>query len=423
MKHIHTIKEGKALGKFIYYILGVSALAMINLNCAKFESTEASLTSEADVVDFKDDEFLKTSEEDLSQRKFVSQQELMTQTKIESSSFLDDGKFLHIGDENSQGLKISQKQQGENLRIHLGKYITSDYYVPQGVASSCEAQTRSCTNEVAYVSMFWKYINGKTASSSYHASKKSIVVAYDVNRRRSLGCYMLDNYSHAGGIAYFQTNKGNKNIYVSSGGAIHLYELPRQTQFPSSGCINLKRKKYWYVKASSFISMVFINGRRSLLVGRFCSKSGSTSACHYRNGSRARPYAYQYLLSEDGEIVRYRRKGSGTNFDNEWLTKYRLPYKTQGVDVVGNYIVMSMSYGNSPSHYYKDALRLYNCPYGKSCNLPNRLWTKLKYRYLRGGEDLASTPGGVWTVSESAAKYYLKAWGGKGLPYIYRLNR
>ncbi len=293
----------------------------------------------------------------------------------------------HDGD-HSKAIDERITRFDDSGKVHPVAFVpfTNDEYVVQGVASSCEGRS-SCRNERLYMSLYYKATNGGGTNGN-----PAIIAELDPRRGyRVTRCFRLTGElgnSHVGGLAHY-----GGRLYVSGEGKIERYPLRASG---NGACEDLHADRVWSVKASSFVSYTEVGGR-ALLVGRFCKDS---SNCEYANGSNARPYAYRYPLDAAGNLIH-----SGDSYD-AFTTKYRLPYKAQGVDIAGSKLVVATSYGNRSSHIRRYSLSRANCPRGRSCGGVSEYGRRLTLP--AGTEDLAYANGRMWSASESGARHFQK---------------
>jgi len=305
-------------------------------------------------------------------------------------------------------------------------------YVPQGVASSCEGGQSGCGKEMVYVASYWRSIDDETKQES------SIVAELDVaNGMQLRRCWKLAGdleHSHVGGLAYY-----DGALYVSSAyegqSSIERYEIPsggnlrpQKTEdcppigLDGDGNVDTKR---WAVHASSFVSYATIDGDPSLLVGRYCTLTN----CKYDNDDPANPYAYQYRLDANGDLV-YEETDSlswgcnapsnpaSTPVSQRWRKKFRLPDLSQGVDVLhgesGDVLLVSTS-GTNITHAQYD-LDSAQCARGCSCGVGSAI---TEVNHARGAEDLALAGGRLWSVSEAGARFFVVTEDWTYYPWVF----
>ncbi len=252
-------------------------------------------------------------------------------------------------------------------------YLNDDF-IPQGITNSCEDEDFSGSDEMVYISLYNRTVDGQTRL------KRSILVElnphdnYKVRRvfrlQGSLG------YSHVGGIAF-----KNGSIYVSSASSIEVYALPEYTDTVNDKYQDLYTLSSRLFSVNSVASFTtYYND--TIWVGDYCTPSQSN------------PYLYGYPLDSEGSVL--------TNFSPK---VYRLPFQTQGL-VWRNfqdqqYLFISVSGGDAGSKIHrckkKDLSRYTEPIIEKTFNIP------------AGGEDLSfGKTGQLLNVSESGAKYFQK---------------
>ena len=279
-----------------------------------------------------------------------------------------------------------------------------DFYVAQGVASSCE-ENANCNKEFVYISMYYNELDSKgvthTASSSYKASEHSRIVEYSVGEdTRVRRCFSLEGsqlYGHSGGIAYFQGA-----IYVSSEAKIGKYPLPSYSSnqdYKTAGCLSLSPQYTWPVETGSFVSFAKVNNQNFLFAGRWCSSENGECALEQA------PYLYSYALDSEGNLDFALNSSKRTPFNG----RYRIPLHAQGVAISENddgtqNLFISKSNGSNYSTIDRFVLEDTLCPAPGHCAIPDSLSS---LELVPGLEDMAFGKNHrLWSVSESYAEYF-----------------
>lgn len=191
-------------------------------------------------------------------------------------------------------------------------------YKVQGIASTCE--NSNCNNEIIYISID-------------NTTQDSIILAYQGKDRAAKACYIIDNKtidfrtSHVGGLAY-----KNNYLYISAKHTIGKMQLPSTSTLEDTfnnnlhNCTLQKIVQEIPVHVSSFTSFVKLKDNKEyLLVGSFCDdknivKSNSRYFCKDQDGYKF-PYAYLHAIGSDG------------NIESTPTAMYKIPYRTQGLDI------------------------------------------------------------------------------------------
>ncbi len=287
--------------------------------------------------------------------------------------------------------------------------FTNDEYVVQGVASSCEGgQTCDKAKEKLYLSMYWNDGSvDEPAELAKSLGNRSLIVELDVNNDlRMTRCFRIGyasgvkdvRYSHAGGLAFYKDN-----LYLSGSSSIVRFDLS-QASGPSSKCTELAPKSSRAVLASDFVSLHveetnFPEGRPTLIVGDY-SKTDVV------------PVAYMYELNTITGDLRAQ--------DGDYVPAFALPWRAQGVDIVGKDMLVSLN--RNMMRYSLNAMRCdWKLANGKwvvsSCPSPSNPLADIDMP--QGGEDLAYANGRLWSASESSARVYQRVKDMDFFPFIY----
>ncbi len=350
---------------------------------------------------------------------------------------LVDGQTAYCGDgEVSHGERCDQGAANSDLVDHgcrtdchfdhrdaLVPFLQESYIV-QGVASSCEARpAHECTDERLYLSLYYKDADGNDASDSGFGDKNSMIVELNpaTANFEMTRCWLLSGEiedSHVGGLAFARSHSGSAYLYASGGSRVERYTVPTLLQEPAlapnqlnygsldaCGLLGGANNLSWVVSASSFVSHVMIDQSDYLMVGQFCN-GGSCIA---------QAYAYQLNLN-DGTI-------QGGQADQT----FKIRQKAQGIDVDGDLLYVSVSYGDNDSYIYKDSLSAARCANtnceGAQVQSLGRVTVK---GGVAGGEDLARVGKHLWSASESGSRHFQNRplwefpWSSY-FPYIYDL--
>ena len=296
-------------------------------------------------------------------------------------------------------------------------------YIVQGVASSCESlETSECAEERVYLSLYFKDASGNDASEPGFTDRNSVIVELDPQSYPPLmitRCWSLSGQtqdSHVGGLAFAQTTLGERYLYVSGARKVERYRVPSLEELPAQApdaidygsldaCDSLGGGGTiaWDVPASSFTSHVKMLGTDYLLVGQFC------------NGGDCVPRVYAYELDMNGGTI------DNSAPDRTLVVRQ----KAQGVDVDGEDLYVSVSYGDNDSYIYRDDLSAALCPPSgcDAASVRNRRRLTVKGG-VAGGEDLARVGSHLWSASESGSRYFQNRpvwqfpWSSY-FPYVY----
>ena len=298
-----------------------------------------------------------------------------------------------------------------------------DSYIIQGVASSCESlETSECADERVYLSLYFKNASGDDASAPGFEDRDSIIVELDPQSFPPLmitRCWLLSGEtedSHVGGLAFAETTSDEQYLYVSGARKLERFRVPTLQDQPAQQPEDLDYGSLdscevlggpgtiaWSVPASSYTSHVKMLGADYLLTGQFC------------NGGDCLPRVYAYELDMDSGTIEVDAP------DHTLVVRQ----KAQGVDVDGDDLYVSVSYGDNNSYIYEDDLTAALCaPNGcGGASVDNRRRLTIKGGDA-GGEDLARVGKHLWSASESGGRYFQNRplwqlpWDSY-FPYIY----
>ncbi len=278
--------------------------------------------------------------------------------------------------------------EGKGVDARAFVPFTSDDYIVQGVAHSCEG-SQTCSRNLLYLSQYWKSAGydsesseGITAGASTFpvtfANNRSIITEIDLDQNRITRCWRLSGnqmYGHLGGIAYF-----NGSVYAASNGSLARYKVGAAPKVPmgaGENCGQLSPSGSWTTETAGFASFSLIGREPVMLIG----SSGSL---------------YRYNLDADGALVSGVLAPIGIPFAKYWAPD------AQGAELVlENGVETLVVSGTQGVFKYRVADALNGKP-------PNTKITHYPvYKVIpRGIEDLARVGTTYWTASEFGARYY-----------------
>ena len=246
---------------------------------------------------------------------------------------------------------------------------SNDFYIPQGVASTYEDRRAPTDDNMVYLSMYHKDIDGNVAGN------KSLVVEMDPeNGYQVRRCFRFTSgpiYGHLASMAYCADY-----LYVGSESIVYQCLLPEYD--PADG-------KYFDLDPINSYSLLSSN------LDFFNDTLWVASWGRYNTADRA--FLFGYAINENGDIDL-----SGTP------ARYEIPNTNQGAGWTEyggeQYLFVHTSYGgtnNSKLHRFrKDQLR------PLELSIAERI-----FDLPAGGEDMSfNTEGNLITVSESSSRAY-----------------
>jgi len=294
------------------------------------------------------------------------------------------GMPLYLERGSDKSVSVSQTQVGRTAFVPY----SNDFYIPQGLASTFEDSDESLENDMVYLAMYHKDINGAIGG------KNSIVVEMDPDKgyqvRRTFQFTAGPVYGHLPSMAYY-----SGNIFVGSEGSIYQCEIP---EYDSTA------GKYFDLVPTNTYDMYSSN------LNFFDDTLWTAS---WGVPSTGRAFLFGYPMHENGDI-------------NIGATpvRYEIPNTNQGAawtEYGGEkYLFVSTSWGGTNNsllyRYRKSDLQAAVLPEaGRMFEIPS------------GGEDITfDNAGNMINVSESSAKVYQlresSPWN-QFYPFVFEINQ